>query len=173
MNEVEVYEDLGPAMLALNERQRRFVKVWNDFPTLRQWQYAKAAGYEGNNLVLRQAGFRLSHDEKVIAAINEDIGKRMRGRGPALGMATIMRIASTDGHKDQLRAAEALLNRTGFQETSEHKITVEHTDRTADTVIERIKELAARLGLDPVKLIGMSQPEAVDAEFEVVGAKNT
>ena len=104
---------LGPAMLALNAAQRRFVSAALIYPTGKDWQIAKAAGYASNSYgALRHTAHRLMHDEKIIAAMHEEADKRLRGSA-LLGVSVIAKIARTDGHRDQLKAAEALLNRLG------------------------------------------------------------
>lgn len=163
---------LGPAMLALNVSQRRFVLAAVTFPIAKDWQLAKAAGYSDRSYgSLRVAAHRLLHDEQVIAAIAEETGKRLRGQGALVGIGIMFRIAQTDGHKDQLRAAEALAGRAGFHEVSEHKLQVEHTDKRGAALIERIRALAGALGVDARALIGVNaapQPPVKLIEGEAV-----
>jgi hypothetical protein len=163
-------DSLGPRMLACNVSRRRFVIAAVQFPAGKGWQLARAAGYRGTHGALRVTAHRLLHDEKVIAAINEETSKRLRGAGALVGVGMMFRIAQTDGHKDQLRAAEALANRAGFHEISEHTLKVEHTDRTGAALIERIKALGVALGMDVGPLLGANAaagPKLI--EGEVIG----
>jgi phage terminase small subunit len=146
---------LGPKMLACNVSQRRFVLAALEFPHGKDWQIAKAAGYsDRSHNALRVTAHRLFHDEKVLAALHEEAGKRLRSSA-VLGVSVLAKIARTEGHKDQLRAAEALLNRIGFHETSEHKVTVEHAldKRELDALAVR---LAQEAGIDPRRLLGVN-----------------
>jgi len=149
---------LGPKMRRLTERQRRFVLAALNFPTAKGWQLARAAGYPTKSHgYLRLAAHRNLHNEDVLEALHEEAGKRLRASA-VLGVSVMARIAATDGHKDQLRAAEALANRVGFHETTEHRVSVEHTDRTGKAMMGRIEALAARLGMDAAALLGANAP---------------
>jgi phage terminase small subunit len=149
---------LGPRMRALSDRQRRFVRAAMEFPTGKGWQIAKAAGYSAKSHgYLRLAAHRLFHDEAIIAAMHEEAGKRLRSSA-VLGASVLAKIARTDGHRDQLKAAEALLNRVGLHERTEHFVNVNHSDTTSRAMFERIKELAGALGVDPAALLGPNAP---------------
>lgn len=152
-------------MLAINAPQRRFVMAALTFPSGKDWQIAKAAGYsDRSNGALRVTAHRLFHDEKVLAALHEEAGKRLRS-STVLGVSILAKIARTDGHKDQLRAAEALLNRVGFHETSEHTVNVNHSDRTGAAMVERIKEMARLLNVNPEQLLGVNaEPKLIEGE---------
>jgi phage terminase small subunit len=139
-------------MRALNTSQRRFVLAALTFPTGKDWQIAKAAGYSDRSFgALRVCAHRLFHDEKVIAAMHEEAGKRLRSSA-ILGISVMAKIARTDGHRDQLKAAEALANRIGFG--VEQHITVTKTDQTGAALVQRIKDVAAALGVDASTLLG-------------------
>lgn len=171
LDPVEVPDDesLGPAMRALNERQRRLVIAALNYPTGKDWQIAKAAGYpDRSHGALRVYAHRQFHNEKVIAALNEEADKSMRASA-VLGASVLAKIARTDGHKHQLRAAEALLNRIGFHEKTEHHVSVAHTDMSAAALDARIKRavgMLEKLGRDPVALLGLKAP--LEGEFKVV-----
>lgn len=153
-------------MRACNVSQRRFVLAALEFPHGKDWQIAKAAGYsDRSHNALRVTAHRLFHDEKVLAALHEEAGKRLRSSA-VLGVSILAKIARTDGHKDQLKAAEALLNRVGFHETTEHKVTVDHVG--GDDAVARIRRAAALLGKDPTELLGANTPPMKLIEGEVV-----
>src|SRR5262245_6525442 len=150
----EADESLGPAMRALTLAQRRFVVAALTFPEGKDWQIAKAAGYsDRSHGALRVTAHRLFHDEKVISALHEEASKRLRSSAH-LGVSVLAKIARTDGHRDQRRAAEAILNRTGFHEKTEHVMQVNHSDGTGRAMVARIEALAARLGMDAGALLG-------------------
>jgi hypothetical protein len=112
---------------------------------------------------LKQIGWRLAHDERVIAAINEEVSKRFRSAGALIGLAVMTRIAQTKGHKDQLRAAEMLASRAGFGAEQRIKVDHTHTDRTGAAMVERIRELAVKHGLDPSIFLGTNSAPKLDA----------
>jgi hypothetical protein len=113
--------------------------------------------------VLKQIGWRLAHDERVIAAINEEVSKRFRSAGALIGLAVMTRIAETKGHKDQLRAAEMLANRAGFGVQQQVNVRHEHTDLTGEALMARIRELAKKHGLDPEKLLAGNAAPMIEA----------
>jgi phage terminase small subunit len=166
------FESLGPAMLALNPAQRRFVCAALIFPTGKDWQIAKAAGYaSASHGALRHTAWRLMHDEKIIEAMHEEADKRLRGSA-LLGVSVITKIARTDGHRDQLKAAEALLNRLGMHEMTEHKVSVEH--KQPAQILELAARLAKDLGVGTDRLIGNNRTRPIEGEFvEVPGGQAT
>jgi hypothetical protein len=94
-------DGLGPAMLACNPAQRRFALAAVMYPLAKDWQIAKAAGYpDRSHGSLRVAAHRCFHSERVLAAIRECADKEVRS-GAMLGIATIKKIARSDGHRDQ------------------------------------------------------------------------
>ncbi len=109
-------------------------------------------------------GSQLLHNERILAAIAEVTTKGFRSSA-ALGRKVVEQIALNDRHPKQLQAAVALLDRGGFQVENIQKITVEKHDLTGRALIERIKVLADKHGLDATKLIGSN---VIDGEFTEV-----
>lgn len=164
---------LGKAMQALLPRQRKFV---TSLLTMGQYNLTRAAaeaGYTGAPESLRVTGYRLAHDERVLAAIHEESLRRVRS-GTAVATAVVMEImTSAMKNSDRLKAAEMVMNRGGLPAISEHRVSVEHTTDEIGK-IERITLLAQQLGIDPRTLLGDQAPalpapqEAVDVEFTEV-----
>jgi len=169
-------EDLGPAMRALNEKQRAFVDAYCSFPCASQAKLAEMAGY-GNSTIagLRVRGHRLLQMPSVLLAINEELAKRFKGKGAAISQMVLFKIALNDKHPKQLNAALALADRGGFPQQTEQRVIVEKTDRTGEAMIVRIKALAKMLGIDAQKLLGRGDEvlharAIIEAEAEVVEA---
>ncbi len=161
-------ELLGPAMRALTGPQRRFAVAAVMFPLAKDFQIARAAGYSAfSHGSLRVAAHKNFHDERILAAIKELADKEIRGTA-LLGIAVMKKIARLDGHKDQLKAAEALVGLAGF--TIEQNINVNQTvvDRTGAGIEKRIRELAAKHGLDPARLLGTPAASVLEGEFSEV-----
>jgi hypothetical protein len=157
---------LGPAMLACNPGQRRFVLAALQFPTGKDWQLAKAAGYsQSSHGYLRRVAHSLKHNEKVIAAMREEADKQLRSNA-LLGVSVIAKIARTDGHRDQLKAAEALADRVGFHRMTEHKVSVEH--KRPQDIIDLAVRLAKEIGVAEEKLLGHNRAAVLEGEFVVV-----
>lgn len=157
---------LGPAMAALTEKQRGFVFAMLSDPLATPSEWARAAGYDPNGSD-RVAGHHLSRSPKIEAAANELARAHLNTFGPALGIGVMMMVARNPEHKDQLKAAAMLANRTGFHETTEH-VVVSKTDRTPKAIDQRIAralEKLEKLGLVPK----LAPP--IDAEFKVIDAK--
>jgi len=151
--------ELGPAMAALNDRQRAFVLTLIQTGCTRA-EAARVAGYEGDSDTLKSAGYRLAHTPKVQAALQEEAVKLMRDHAPVMiEVLHSIAINPQADAKDRIRAAGELLSRSGLGTMSEHKITVEKT-------------FAKSLDIDPDKLLGRGTPKlagpVVDAEFAEV-----
>jgi hypothetical protein len=153
--------ELGPAMRALNVRQRLFVEALLMQGNADQHRAAAAAGYTGTDEVLRSTGSRLARDDKVRAAIHEESIRRMESAA-ILATSVLVEIAGDSMHKDRLKASLAILDRVGLHATTEHKVTVKKED-DADK-IRAICLLADKLGLDKKILLGQAGV-VIDAEF--------
>src|SRR5262245_35758601 len=143
--------ELGPAMAALNPRQRDFVLAYVAMPQATGCELARLAGYHEGK---RTQASRLLRTPSVIAAIHEVLAKTYRGRGAAVAQDVMLTIAMNANHQHQLKAAMALADRGGFGAMSEQKLTVEHRDMTSDMLIKKIQGLARRLGIDETKVLG-------------------
>lgn len=160
---------LGPAMSNLNERQRAFVVAMVEMGGINFTRAALAAGYgNGKTDAAAVQGNRLAHDENIIAAIHEEAYRRLRS-GNIMAVQTLLEIADDHAaeNKDRLKACEMILNRSGIPATTEHLVKVERADMSEEVMIKRIRQLAQKQGIDPVKLLG-SAAAPVDAEFSVI-----
>jgi hypothetical protein len=165
-------DELGPAMLELDVRQRKFVLAYCAFPQASGQDLAAMAGYKEG--VARQGwrsqASRLLRKPEIIAAIHECLTKTYRGRGAAIAQDVMLTIAQDAKHPKQLQAALALADRGGFAAMLESRLTVEHRDQTSAALIERITMLAKRLGVDPSKLLGghlIEQKPVVEGRADV------
>jgi phage terminase small subunit len=150
-------ENLGPAMRALNPKQRAFVRAYIDYPLVTATQAARMAGYSDASEACKVKAHNNLHSPRVIAALNEELDRRFRVDA-VIGRKVLIEIATNPDHPQRLKAAEALLNRGGFHTMSEQRIRVEHTDMSGEAMIERITKLALQLGMDPQQLLGASVP---------------
>lgn len=164
---------LGKAMRKILPQQRAFVMAYVETGGIDATAAARAAGYGGTPGAQRVAGYRLTHDEKVLAAIKEEADKVVRS-GVLLGAKTLVEIAANPSHKDQLKAATELMNRSGLLLATQHNVNV-NVNLTDDREIAAdITAMARKLGLDPRALLGQAglkylpAPDTIDAEFEVV-----
>jgi phage terminase small subunit len=141
----------GPAMRALNEKQRRFVLAL----------YQVKPGYGAQVRAARLAGYgtpssspeswaalasRLIHDEKIQAALREHDQKVLRAAAPR-ALRALHGMVEDPEHKDHARAVGMVLDRVHPVETvhhvrSEHR----HVVVAPEQVLERIREIADRLG---------------------------
>lgn len=180
-NELTIIVDpgtLGPAMQQLNPMQRAFVFALVESGGNAS-RAAAAAGYgqnsetkEQRSMAQRYAGWRLTHDENVLAAIKEEAEKRLHS-GALIAASALLEMVVDPTSKWRYKAAVELLNRSGLIVATEHKVTVNHTTSDA-AMVKRIEELANGLGLDPKKLLGSAGIDIIDAEFtEVEPAKNS
>lgn len=131
-------DDLGPKMLALSDRERRFV-----------WAYlqnggvgsdaARTAGFSDKGEGCKVRACEMLQRDRVIEAMHEVAWKSMRGLSLVAIMETekILRVGTAG---DKLKAAFGILNRTGFGERMqvEHhhsgSIEVSHTDAALEAL---------------------------------------
>jgi hypothetical protein len=161
---VELPRKYGPAMTALgSDMQRAFVIAFVTGGS-NATAAARSAGYKSNGHPdsLRAMAYHLVHMEEIQAAIQEESKRRMVGLLPA-ALDAIEQIVENPQHRDQAKVSFGILNRAGLHEIAERNVNVKVT-LTHQEKIERIELLAARLGLDPKKLIG----NVIDAEYEDV-----
>lgn len=144
----------GPAMERLSALQKRFVLALLDQGG--RPNYAKAAreaGYADSTEAAKVRGHEQAHNTKVIAALHEEAAKRFRVLG-WIGVRGLAAIAANKKHPDHFKANKELADRFGFSAVTEHKVTVEKTDLTGTALMARIIEVAGKLGVDPVVLLG-------------------
>lgn len=163
--------DHGPAYGALTEQQQR----WLDEYIInggKATDAALAAGYGSNSpdeksrkQAARIAGYDATRNHKILDAMNEEAGLRLR-LGGILGINVMFDIANDIGHKDRYKAAKELMGHNGFQLITEQKITVVQTKNEAEKVQDAV-EMALKLGIDPRQLLG-KYGYVVDADFKVI-----
>ena len=144
-------EDLGPAMQELTDNQIRFVIAMTDLAATNPTEAARVAGYGGTEASTRTAAKVLVANPKVIAALREAADQMIRS-SVLIASRALIEIATTRGHKDQMKAADILMNRADLVVKTQHEITVKD-ERTPQEVIDSIREIANKLGQDPRKLL--------------------
>jgi phage terminase small subunit len=155
-------------MRALTEKQQLFVLAMAANPFGTQLSWANAAGYQNSPGGQRVTAHRLAHDPKIQAAVYEVAQANLRTFGPLLASVGLLRIARNQKHPKHMKALEALANRVGLPESSEHTVKVVHTDQSGAAMMERIKVLAGQLGVDPEKLLGVNTPVMIEGKAEEV-----
>src|SRR5262245_51360344 len=152
--------DLGTCMLALTPKQRRFVLELRHGPIGygSEVRAARAAGYgkpTSADVRMRFLAHQALHSPKVQDALRE-VGHRLITTASFQSIRNTIEIANNLKHKDCLRANLALMDR-GFPVETHHTVHVERTPEmvviATDEVIERIRQLALKAGLDPIKQI--------------------
>jgi phage terminase small subunit len=148
----------GPAMLALpTDRHRAFVRAL----------YAVRPGHGARVKAAKLAGWgcpnssaqsmatiasRLSHDERMLAAIAEEDQKFIRSSAPR-AMGALSRLIENPNAKDHVRGIAMVLDRTMPVETI---VKVNHDAtpalRATAEVLERIAAIALRVGIDVSRL---------------------
>jgi len=164
--------ELGPAMKALvNDQQRDFVYLYvHQQPRKGALVEAyRLAGYGEGSTPANQAkgAWRLSRDERVLAAISEESKKILKVAFPEASNALVNLIRNPD-HREHGRAIGMLMERA-FPAETKHSVEVVH--KTVDPDVEAIEELRAlrKLGTSREKLIelfggnGLDRIEALEA----------
>lgn len=160
--------EMGPAMRALNERQRSFVYHLSLTGGDQSEAYV-AAGYQvANHATAKACASRLANTDAVANAIQEEALRTLKGPASLVSIQALLAIVgprSTAKDGDKIKAANSLLDRVaGFAGKTEHTV-VFKDERTTNELIDFIRRTAKENGLDAQKLLGL---EPVDAEFEEV-----
>lgn len=169
-DEVQQY---GPAMRALNEKQQRFVLAMLTEPFKPAAHWARVAGYSDKAEGAKVRGHHLVHNPAIEAAVAEMSRATLNLVGPVLATQGLIRIARNPKHPKHHWALEKLANRTGFHETTEHRVTVDHGG--GGDVLQRIRDAAAFLGVPVDQLLGANTPAAPPMkviEHEPAAAEN-
>jgi phage terminase small subunit len=164
--EVPARELMGPAMRRLNPNQQRFVCALGVFGGQMTEAYKWAGFGSTTDRSAQSASSRLAAKEDVKEAIREEALRRM-DNSTLLAVSTVIRIAQGADDKLALKAAELLMDRTGFHAKSEHKVVIED-GRTTNELIDFIRSRSAAHGLDANAMLGLPNPNVVEAEYEDV-----
>jgi phage terminase small subunit len=159
--------EFGPKMQVLNERQRQFVLELVADPLLSNAEAARIAGYSDSSEAAKVTAHRLMHDQRIIEALHEQAGKRLR----SVSLKAAHRVeAMLDSEDDKiaLKAAVAILDRVGFGAQQNININQTVTDQSGKAIMDRIRALATKLGLDEQRLLSGPGEAVVDAEFSEV-----
>jgi phage terminase small subunit len=155
--------DLGPAMLLLTEKQRKFVLALFEAPKKygRGVFAAERAGYETSSRDnLSVIASQLNSDPKVQAAIAEVSQQRLTVLGP-LAVYAIEKLLENPKHRDHGRALGMVMDRVApALTTSVVKVEgrVELSAGEAAHVLERIEELARKFAVQ------LPAPKIIDHE---------
>lgn len=154
VDEIVANGDCGPAMAALDARQRAFVvEVIQQGKKRNLAQAARSAGYSDHPGTSRLMGHELLHRPAIIAAMHEESRRRFTLAG-WLGVLNLIEIAENDEHPEYYKASVQLADRFGYGAITEHKVSVQHTDLTGDAILSRIRALAIKHGIPETKLLG-------------------
>jgi phage terminase small subunit len=153
---------MGPAMRALNERQRKFVIAF--FHTGKRGPAAAMAGYATLNI--NQAAYQVWHDQKVQAALREFAHGSQIGTLIPEAFKVLEQALSGNASKEQLKAAGMVMDRTGFHALAEVKVT--HEVQSREELIRQVNRDATALGLNAKELLGGATDFVTDVEYKEV-----
>jgi hypothetical protein len=185
----ENLQGMGEAMLALSERERRFVVALLDLGGQRGSlrAAAKIAGFgaQSDDHVVDSLASRLVSDERIQAALQEHGRKLLRSEAPA-ALRAISELIRTPQHKDHYKAVSAILARIDpeVQHTSAEISVTHKLDHDAEAVNqlqalkalgvarEKLIEVFGDFGLERIERLAALENKAaiVDAEFTVVSS---
>jgi phage terminase small subunit len=160
----------GPAMSALNERQRLFVRALFESPKKHGARVfaARAVGYGSSTSSpqsMASIASRLCSDPKVQNAIQEESLKYVTTLGP-MAVRALKNLLGRPAHKDHGRAVGILMDRIAPVEST-HTVRVTHdaTPNFKETaaVLARIAELAAKYS------VSLPAPVVIDAKANEAG----
>lgn len=156
-------DEYGPAMAALSDRQRRFVMAMLMIPNCSHAKAAREAGYSDVKGAAKVRGHYCAHNPGIQAALREEAGKRLNGL--SVIAANVMMDVMLDERspiKDKLKAASAVLDRTGFAAAQNINVNKIVTDNSGRAIMERIEKAAAALGVDAAGLLGLGPMKVIE-----------
>ncbi len=156
-------DEFGPAMLALDERRRKFV-LFRVHHQKNAWQAAKAAGYsDSTEGYLRVQGHRLMRDKSVIAAMREEAERHLDSVA-VLAILGLGKLVESKNEKIRSAAIDSVLDRTGYARKVTQDIRVEHTDSRSTAAI--LGELRRLMPAAPLPMIEGKFEEVADGSQE-------
>lgn len=156
----------GPAMQALTPRWRRFVYCYLANGGRNATKAYMEAGFGGDSKSAQGHASKLLHDSRIQAALREETKLRMVGHAP-LAVAVLQEVMDSSlNAKDRMTAARAILDRTGFMASIEHKVTHEHTLNN-EQALAQAKAMAAFMGIPEQQLLGYL---AAEEPIELIAA---
>lgn len=157
-------DDFGPAMRELSEAQRAFVIAYAEQGGVNGAEAARKAGYGNNAMTSAQAAYLMLRKRNILDAIREVADERLRA-GAILAASVLVEVADSKFDKNRFKSAVELLNRAGLVVEGVSRVIVED-NRTNAQIERRVVDLANKLGIDPMQLLGRA--EATDADYEVI-----
>ena len=157
--------EFGPAMAELTEKQRGFVVAMVTIPGCSFARAAREAGYSDSSEAAKVTGHHLAHSPRIQAAIREEAGKRLSALSVVAANVMMDIMLAEDGDpKTKLKAASAVLDRTGFAAAQNINVHKTVTDNSGRAVLERIKKAADVLGVDPATLLGIAPMKVISSD---------
>lgn len=154
-------EDLGPAMLALDARQRRFVIGWIQTRGQNGARVARAAGYSDKLEAAKVRAHHLLHNQKIQKALHEEAGRRLDGAA-ALAVVVLEHNLSNANPKARQAAADSILDRTGYSRRTEQVVDIE--DKREKRSYEQLLALVSQ----KLKQHNLIAPPVIDTTAEDV-----
>lgn len=134
-------DDLGPAMLALDDKRRRFVVGWVRNRGKNAAAVARASGFSDKSEGAKVQAFRLLRQPKILAALKEEAERQL----DATAALAILHLGGLVEHKDpkvQQAAIDSVLDRKGFGRRTTQDIRVEHVDtRSTAELLAEVRRL--------------------------------
>ncbi len=169
----ETWGELGPAMQALSERHRTFVRTLvTGKPGYGSLTRAyRAAGYKsGKPGTLSKEAHHLSRDHRIIEAVAEETKKVIRLGHPE-AVAALFNMIRDPLHRDHARAVAMVLDRCDPIVTK-HSVDVIHRHEDPDRVaLEELKALR-QLGATREKLLELFGSNGLDRLEMLEAAEN-
>lgn len=178
-------ESFGPAMLACRADEREYVLlILQGKPGA---EAARDAGWgtaDSSANTMARIAFRLSHRERIIAAIGEEVKKLTRSRATLKAAQAVDQILDNQFHRDRARVALAVLERSDPTVTR-HEVDISvKVDHHADTLNElrsllalqvpreKLEELFGYSGLPLLmkQLAAQDAKQPIDVEYSDVEA---
>lgn len=159
--------EFGPKMRVLTERQRAFVMLMVEFPGMSGAEAARRAGYSDVSEGAKVRACNMLQDKKIVEALQEQAGKKLWAIS-LKAAGRVEQLIDSDDEAVALRAAGMVLDRVGHGASQNINIHQTVTDQSGAAIMERIKALAEKHGLDSAKLLGKPVQPVIEGEFSEV-----
>lgn len=149
VKEVVSSDELGPAMLALDERQRKFVFNWLGNVGRDGAKAAREAGYSDEKDGAKVRAHRLLRSPRIIAALKEEADRDV---GLLRVIAQMKLKQQVMAKKPKLAVIDSALDRTGFGRQTTQDIRVEHVDnRSTAEILAEVRRLMPKAEIPAIE----------------------
>jgi hypothetical protein len=157
-------------MLELTAQQRRFVLAYIS-DARDHSRCAAAAGYSTRSGGNRVAAHHLLRSPRIVKAIREEADKRLNSAA-FVAVSGLVNIAGTDGHKDQQKACDSILDRVGMPRKEVIAVTNDTSEEfenvSTEALLRQINELLSKSSpaqRERIETVRREEANVIDGDY--------